>query len=443
MLVEKRSQICILSQGGISLAEIAFYTGRHIRTVASWVTRMATAEPLHDRIRSGRPATFTEPVHLKIAAFFCQTNPLPGCNSISLKWAASFFNREPSFLGCEISISSISRILRKHSLRPHLHKYFLQITDPRFFEKMEVIVNLYLLRPIYLFCFDECPGLQALKRIAPPLPPVEGENSIKRIEPNHNRNGTTDLYAFLDVNTGKVFGECTENHKVGTLIRVFKKHVKSLPDDAVINYICDNLSNHSCHEFCQVVAELSSVDYPKDELDTKEKRQEWLQKKEKRIMIHFTPKHGSWLNMVEIWFGILGQKCLKHNSFETVEELAAFIHDFIKTWSKYYAHPFNWTYDGTGLHSKAVQRFITHISIENKHMEINFLSDQMELMINLLQNYFGKVKSEKWSLLADVIQKKKDYIQKIIQTSGKPRIKEKAEILFPELMSQLKNKVAN
>lgn len=76
-------------------------------------------------------------------------------------------------------------------------------------------------------------------------------------------------------------------------------------------------------------------------------------------------------------------------------------------------------------------------------MGINFLSNQMELMINLLQNYFGKIQREKWFLLADVIQEKKDYIQKIIQTSEKTRKKAKAEILFPELLSLLKNIIAN
>ena len=258
--------------------------------------------------------------------------------------------------------------------------------------------------PKYLFCFDECPGIQALRRLAPPLPLGNGKCEGKYSEPNHNRNGTRDLYAFLDVNTGIVFGKCTENHHVETLIQIFREHVLSLPENSVVHYICDNLSNHSCHKFCRVVAELCSVEYPEKDLNTKKKRQEWLKKEDKQIIIHFTPKHGSWLNMVEIWFGIMGQKCWKHNSFSSVEELAAFLHDFIQTWNKYFAHPFDWTYDGKGLHSKAVQRLITHIMIENKHMEISFLSGQLELMLNLLEMHFKQVGIKDWLMLETAIK---------------------------------------
>lgn len=429
-----------LTQAGISNNEIAVYTNRHNSTVARWVKRAQENESLQDHRRSGRPAIFTELSQLKITAFFCQTNPLPGCNTISLKWAAEYFNQDLSFLGCTISISSISRILRNHSLRPHLHKYFLQITDPNFFEIMPSLIELYLNPPQYLFCFDECPGIQALRKLAPPLPPGEGKGGIKYSEPNHNRNGTIDLYAFLDVNSGEIFGECTENHKVDTLIRIFKKHVSLLPEGAVIHYICDNLSNHSCHEFCRSVAEICSVDYPEKKLDKKEKRQKWLQNDEKRIIIHFTPKHGSWLNMVEIWFGIMGQKCLKYNSFKSIDELVTFLEDFICTWNKYFAHPFDWTYTGKGLHNQAVRRFVTHISIENKHMDVSFFSCQIELMLNLLENYFEQVELKEWRILAEIIIIKKDYIENIIENSDKPRVKQKAKDLFPMLQNELKNK---
>jgi transposase len=406
-----------------------------------WIGRINQGESFQDRSRSGRPAIFTELIQLKITAFFCQSRPLPGCHSITLKWAASYFNRNLSFLGCIISISSISRILRKHSLKPHLHKYFLQVTDPNLFDILPLIVNLYLNPPEYLFCFDECPGIQALRKVAPPLPAGQGKKGGKYSEPNHNRMGTTDLYAFLHVNTGKIFARCRENHRVETLIEVFKEHVASLPATATIHYICDNLSNHSCPEFCRIVAQLSNVDYPEKELDTKEKRQKWLGIENKRIIIHFTPKHGSWLNMVEIWFGIMAQKCLKYNSFKSVDALIDFIYDFVQTWEKYFAHPFKWTYDGTGLHSQAVRRLITHIAIENEHMEISFLVGQMELMINLLQRYFDYVRIKDWQLLAKTIEDKKNFIGDIVRKSDKPRIKEKAEKTFPILLDLLKTKL--
>ena len=127
---------------------------------------------------------------------------------------------------------------------------------------MPSIINLYLNPPEHLFSFDECPGIQALRNVAPALP-VDNER-IKYSEPNYSRMGTTDLYAFLNINSGKVFAESTENHQTPTLIKVFRKHVASLPETAVIHYICDNLSNHSCPEFCSVVAELCNINYPEN-----------------------------------------------------------------------------------------------------------------------------------------------------------------------------------
>ncbi len=441
--IEERSHMAALYQAKYTPNEIAVFSGRHINTVNRRMKRAKTDNSLKDLPRSGRPAVFTELIQLKITAFFCQATPLPGCNSVTLKWAAEYFNRDTSFLGCSaISSSSISRILRNNSLRPHLHKYFLQITDPDFFEIMPLIVNLYLNPPQNLFCFDECPGIQALKRVAPPLPPGEGKNGGKYSEPNYNRNGTRDLYAFLNVNTGTVFGKCTKDHKVETLIQIFREHVSSLPENSIIHYICDNLSNHGCHEFCRVVAEICSVEYPEKELDTKKKRQAWLQKEDKRIVIHFTPKHGSWLNMVEIWLGIMGQKCLKHNSFKTAEELVEFLHDFIMTWNEYFSHPFNWKYDGKGLHSKAVRILTKHILIENKHMEISFLCSQLELMLNLLEKHFKEVEIRDWVMLEKAVKDKRNYIESIIQNSDKPLIKRKSEELFPRLTDELENKLA-
>lgn len=440
--IAERGKIVMLHHAGISKKEIAGFVGRHISTIDRWIGRMKIGAVLCDRPRIGRPPIFSPLVQLKITAFFCQANPLPGCNTMTLKWAFNYFSQNVSFLGCSISISSIRRILRKHSLRPHRHKYFLQITDPAFFEIMPVLVDLYLNPPKYLFCFDECPGIQALRRTAPPLPTGKSEAGGRYSEPNHNRNGTKDLYAFFDVNSGKVFGECTDNHQVETLIQVFRKHVASLPDDAVIHYICDNLSNHSCHEFCRVVAELSSVEYPGKKLKTKPQRQEWLRKANKRIIVHFTPKHGSWLNMVEIWFGIMGQKCLRHNSFESVKELSSFLTDFIETWNRHYAHPFNWTYDGDGLHGKAVRRLITHITIENRHMDLSFLSKQFELMLNLLDGYFEQVDIKDWRILANIIEDKKDYLAMIIRKSDKPRIKQKTEELYPLLLEKMRSKIS-
>jgi len=442
--MSKRSKFIALKNNDVSISEIATYFSCHTSTVKRWINRFLEKKNLHDLQRSGHKLIFKEEIQLKITAFFCQKNQLPGCNRITLKWASDYFKQNPSFLGKKISIASISRILRNNQLRPHLHKYFLQITDPNFFEKMELLISLYINRPKFLFCFDECPGIQALKRLAPQLPLGEGKNGMKYSEPNYNRKGTTDLYGFLDVNTGKVFGECTENHKVETLIKVFKKHFEYVSKkmskedkEEKIYYICDNLSNHSCHEFCKIIGDLCSIEYPEKKLDSKEKRQEWLMNSDKKIVFRFTPKHGSWLNMVEIWFGIMNQKCIKHNSFNSVEDLVKYIREFIETWNTHYAHPFNWNYKGEDLYNKAVHRFAVHLLAESSDMDISFLVSQLELMLNLINSHFGKVDKNEWKVLCKIIDEKKEYVEKIITKSDKPRIKQKAQKIFPIFLNSI------
>jgi hypothetical protein len=439
--VNIRSQIIALAFANISHSEIAAFAGQDIKTIDRWIKRAKQGEVLQDRPRSGRPLTFYELIQLKVTAFFCQFHPLAGCNSISLNWAAEYFAQHPSFLDCTISRASISRILRKHSLKPHLHKYFLQITDPDFFDIMPLIVNLYLNPPANFYSFDETPGIQAKQALAPPLPPGNGKKGIKYSEPNHHRQGTLDVYCFFDVNTGKVFSVCCDDHKVETLIKVFREHVARCPQHEVLHYLCDNLSNHSCHEFCQAVAEVCGIDYPKKTLDSKKKRQLWLQQDNKRIIFHFTPKHGSWLNIVEVWFGILGQKCLKRSSVRDTVELSELINDFATTWNTHFAHPFNWTYDGKDLYNQVVKRFIRHLMIENKFMDLTFLLSQIELLLNMLNRHFDQVSIQHWKLLENTITDKKNYISSIVICSDKPNLKKNAEEMFPELLKALKNKL--
>ena len=385
--------------------------------------RVSTGEPITDRPRSGRPVLFGEEAQLKTIAFFCQTPAPVGCTRWTLREAERHFAAHPEVTGEGMSRATIARVLAQHALRPHLRRYFLQITDPEFFPKMDHIIGLYLEPPQHLFCFDECTGVRAVERLAPDLPPTIGYPLAREFQ--YRRHGTTDIMAFLTPSTGDVFCRCTENHNTQTLSRVFSEHVELQPADAALHYICDNLSTHFNDEFCRTVAALSAVEYTPP--GTGRERRLWLQSAGKRITIHFVPFHGSWLNMVEIWFGILAGKCLKDGSFQSLPALVRSIDDFAHTWSEHLAHPFSWTYRGKGLHGKAVRRFIRLLHVESSQMEIRFLTKQLQLMANMARGYRAHVHIGDWRHLHDLLIEKQGYLHRIIAAGPKEPQREKAE----------------
>ena len=416
--LQQRATIAALNQANIDNRSIAIFTETNPKSVFRWVCRIEEGKPLTDAKRSGRPRHFSESARLMTIAVYCQHSPpLPGVHQWSLRDAQAYFKEHPETLGSPISHATIQRILLEHALRPHRQKYYLQITDPDFFPKMEHVIGLYSNPPRNLYCFDECTCIQALKRLTPTLPPDPNQPALEDFD--YRRNGTTDLLAFLNPATGKVYGQCTENHNRHTLCEVFSTHVGMHSPDAVIHYVMDNLGAHYHNDFCRTVAELSKVPYTP--LKTGIERRQWLQSPDKRIVVHFVPFHASWLNMVEIWFGILKRKCLKHDQFFSVEQLREAIMAFIETWNEFYAHPFNWSYTGAGLHEKAVRRFSRLLSIETDQMDAKFLTGQLLLMSNLAEKYLNFVPQADWLHFIQVATDKAAYIRNIVQTDTRPR----------------------
>jgi len=288
--IRYRWAIAALNMAGIPHRIITAFTQAHPRTVHRWIGRLEEGHAITDLPRSGRPRTYGEASRLTTLAVYCQqAPPLPGVPHWSLRDAERHFQRHPQAAGGSMSRSTIQRILGEHSLRPHRRRYYLQITDPDFFPKMEPIVDLYLNPPQNLYCFDECTCLQALKRLTPNWPSRAGQPLLEDFD--YQRNGTTDLLAFLNPATGRVYGRCTADHNRHTLSRVFTAHVQNHPSDAVIHYIMDNLSSHCHDDFCRRVAELSAVRYPT--LKNSAQRRQWLQSEDKRIVVHFLPFHAS------------------------------------------------------------------------------------------------------------------------------------------------------
>lgn len=434
--LQQRATIAALNLANIDNRSIAIFTETHPKTVFRWVCRVEEGKPLTDIQRSGRPRRFSESARLMTIAVYCQhSSPLPGIHLWSLRDAQKYFKEHPESLGGPISHATIQRILLEHALRPHRRKYYLQITDPDFFPKMEHVIGLYTNPPHNLYCFDECTCIQALKRLTPTLPPAAGQPALEDFD--YHRNGTTDLLAFLNPATGEVYGQCTENHNRHTLCQVFSAHVAKHPSDSVIHYIMDNLSAHYHDDFCRTVAELSRVPY--SPLKTGIERRQWLQSPDKRIVVHFVPFHASWLNMVEIWFGILKNKCLKYDQFFSVGQLRESIIAFIDTWNEFYAHPFNWSYTGEGLHGKAVRRFSRLLSTETDQMDAKFLTSQLLLMSNLAEKYLSLIPSAEWLHLIHVATEKNDYITNIVESDPRPRGKIKTREAYDRFIETVVN----
>ncbi len=420
---------------GINKKVISEFAGCSIDIVYRWSKRLE----INDKPRSGRPVIYTEEMQIKMISFYCQTTPLTGCGRWSLRWAEKQLNKYPGLIGKSISHSTIQRILKKHNLKPHLSRYFLQITDPDFFPKMEKLLPLYLNPPDNLYCFDECTGIQILQRLAPDLQTEEMKKRLEEFE--YIRNGTIDLFAFLEVKSGKIFSQCRADHKIETLIEVFEKQLKTLPENETIHYIMDNLASHSSYKLCELIAKYCNIQCPSEkQLDKVNKRREWLQSENKRIIFHYTPFHGSWLNMVEIWFGIIKDKCLSE-SFNSAEAIHNAISEFVEQWNTLLAHPFKWTYDGSGLHQKAVDRFIKMLENSNsiETMNVTFLSKQFFLMINLIEQYWKNVKIEIWMRLYELIDIKSDHLNSLINNDDKPKRKEKAKMALKYLFDTLRN----
>jgi transposase len=427
--------IVALADSRVRLKAIAVVVERSVWTVRRWIQRNKTTKNVNDGLRSGRPALYSEEMKLRLVAFYCQTQPLPDCGRWTLRWAERFLKAHHEQIDAAPSKSTIHQILSNNKLKPHQSRYFLHITDPDFLPKMEHLLDLFKNPPQHLFFFDECPGIQVLRRLTPDLQTETMKQRLEEFE--YIRNGTMDLFAFLNHADGKVAVECHANHTIDTFVGVFTRHVQQYNSEASLHYVMDNLSSHSSYGFCQAVAKLSAIACPKEnELDTQIKRVRWLQRKDKRIILHYTPCHGSWLNWVEIWFGIIGAKVLRE-SFGSPDALKRAIEAFAETWNLLWAHPFKWSWDGKDLHDKAIARFTKMLCAGAQKMELRTLTKLIMLTTNLLKDYFSQVSKETWRTFAETLSAQNENIIALIQQEKGLQRKNKALLAFSTLTTAL------
>jgi transposase len=420
-----RKTAVVLANNVLSISASAALTGYSVSTVSRSLRRMKNTGDVSDLLRTGRPAVYSDTCKLKLTGFYCQSQPFANSGRWTLRWAAMHLAAHPEWTGVSPSKSTIHRILKKNNLKPHQSRYFLHITDPDFFPKMEHLIDLYLNPPPNLFFFDECPGIQILKRL---LPDLQTDKMKKRLEEfEYIRNGTMNVLAFFNYTDGKVYAECQADHKTDTFLKIFKRHVALCAEKDQIHYVMDNLSTHRGYPFCKAVAELSGVTCPSvNKLDNLEKRVEWMMSTDKRIVIHFTPYHGSWLNLVEFWFGIMNKKVF-NESYGLADELMKSFEAFLEEWNTIIAHPFRWSYTGKGLHEKAIKRFTDMLTQSANKLEISSFTKQLRLMNNLFEQYFSEVPMQYWERLLNVLRSQEVTLRNIIQCEKGPLKKTNAE----------------
>ena len=245
-------------------------------------------------------------------------------------------------------------------LKPHLIRYWLTPKpDPAFEQKAQDICQVYLQAParakhgVKTISMDEMTGIQALERDAPGLPPRPGK--IERREFEYTRHGTQTLIAAFDVVTGEVTGAVGDTRTEADYGRFLNQLIESQPADSEWEFIMDNLNTHKSETVVKIIAQHCRID---QDLGTKGRtgilesmpsREAFLRDPSHRITFHFTPKHASWLNQIEIWFSILARKILRRGNFTSKQDLKDKIEAFIKFFNETLAKPFRWTYTGKPL----------------------------------------------------------------------------------------------
>ena len=239
----RRKSAVILTNKGFTVRAVASLVGCCMSTVNRSLKRMTDTGDVVDLLRCGCPATYSETFRLELIGFYCQTRPFPNSGRWTLRWAAVHLAAHPEIVNASPSKSTIHRILKENNLKPHQSRYFLHITDPDFFPKMYHLIKLYLNPPKNLFFFDECPGIQILKRLVPDLRTDKMKKRLEEFE--YIRNGTMNVLAFFNYATGKVYAKCRADHKTDTFLEIFRSQVACCPATEQLHYVMDNFINSS------------------------------------------------------------------------------------------------------------------------------------------------------------------------------------------------------
>jgi transposase len=305
-----RSKIVVSAIEGVANRANAKAHGVSRPTVLLWRERFSTGGPealLKDLPRHSPPRLPPEKVDAVVKATLHSEPPK------ATHWSVRTMAKAQG-----ISPAAVQRIWSAHGLKPHLVKTFKLSKDPDFVEKLHDVVGLYMNPPdrALVISVDEKSQIQALDRTQPGLPLKKGRAGT--MTHDYKRNGTTTLFAALNVLDGKVVGECMPRHRHQEFLRFMRKIERQTPAELDIHVILDNYGTHKHPDVMR-----------------------WLEKNP-RVHFHFTPTSSSWLNLVERWFRNITDQAIRRGIFHSVHALKLAIELYIARHNED-PQPFIWT----------------------------------------------------------------------------------------------------
>lgn len=388
----QRARLIVLAFGGMFNGAISGLIGLRRKQVGVWrrrwqqsldallaiecresqaALRRAIEEVLSDAPRSGSPGKFTAEQVAQVLAVACE--PVERSNRPVTEWTGRELADELFRRGIvtSISASQVNRFLAEAELQPHRSKYWLNTTekDPQLFEQqIQVVCQCYLEAPeLYFQCnthtvsVDEMTGVQALERNAETKPMRPGQPARPEFE--YTRHGTLCLIGNWHVVLGQMISPTIGPTRTE---EDFCRHVEqtvATEPQAGWRFVVDNLNTHCSETLVRFVARVEGIDPStlgqKDKtgiLKSMASRQAFLSNRSHRIHFVYLPKHSSWLNQIEIVFGIVTRRVLRRGNFKSTEALKQRLLDFIDYFNRTFAKPFRWTYTGRPVTAATVKR---------------------------------------------------------------------------------------
>lgn len=304
-----RMRIVLAALGGLSNERIARQLGVGVLAVRKWRGRFAASgmAGLRDLPRPGKPRTYNDDFRQKVLATL-ELPPPAGQSSWDGASVAAHL---------KASADAVWRLLRKEGICLQRQRSWCVSTDPDFTAKAADIIGLYLNPPLnaLVLSVDEKPSIQALERRTGYVQTDSGK-IVRGYKSTYKRHGTLNLYAALEVATGHVHGKTTTQKRREDFCTFMDEVLAGLPSTQQVHVILDNLNTHK-------------------------KNEDWLAKYEGRVSFHFTPTSASWLNLVEVFFGLLSRKALKGADLKSTEELRQLVEEFLVAHNQR-AKPFKW-----------------------------------------------------------------------------------------------------